>query len=43
MGLTKTLTTDYEKVTKRELAWTRRSLTWSNGTSWLNVTAEAEP
>ncbi|QCD99880.1 hypothetical protein DEO72_LG7g1167 [Vigna unguiculata] len=34
-GLAKVLTTDHEKVTKRELARTRKSLTWSNGTSWL--------
>jgi len=32
-GLARALTTDHEKVTKRELARTRESLTWSNGTS----------
>jgi len=32
-GLARALTTDHEKVTKRELARTRESFTWSSGTS----------
>jgi len=42
MELTKTLNCRLRKSDKRELAWTRRTLTWSNEISWLNVTTKAK-
>jgi len=42
MELTKALNCKLRKSDKRELAWTRRTLTWNNEISWLDVTVEAE-